>query len=65
MYLYTKSPGVGVGVGEAGCTVNLIELSLTDLERPSGVNRIIMTCSPTDNPSNVVPVEPLDETFSY
>ena len=39
-------------------------LSVDDWGDPAGVNRITILWLPTDNPLNVVPVEPLNKAVS-
>lgn len=52
-----QSPGEGV---DGGDIVKVSAGSSVDVwEDPVGVNRITIVWSPTDNPVNVVPVEPL------
>lgn len=56
--------GIGVGVGTASMVNVSGGLSVVDWDDPAGVNRITIVCSPTDNPENVLPVEPLNKTVT-
>lgn len=60
--IYVPEGGVGVGVGETAAMVNVSGgRSVDDWDDPAGVNWIAILCLPTDNPLNVVPLEPLNK----